>query len=115
MSDQLQKAHEHRISGQYPEAIASYREILDRSPDDAEACWGLATALMNQGEFEDCVVYFEKAVDLARDNSEYLYHLAMFHTMLGEYELAKPLFDKIILLDNHPKYVGEARKQLAYL
>jgi Flp pilus assembly protein TadD len=115
MSDQLQKAHEHRISGQYPEAESCYREVLAGAPNHAEACWGLANTLMNLGDFDSCREFFQKAVDLEADNPRFLYHMAMFLTMLGEYEEAKPLFEQVVELGTDPKLASEARKQLSYL
>lgn len=114
MSDNLEKAHSHRLNGQYQQAEALYRQILQEGANNSEACWGLGHTLMNGGDFEGCVAYFEKAIELEGQNSRYLIDLAKFQTMMGEYEKAEVLFSRVIELGEDDQLVSEAKKQLSY-
>ena len=114
MSDLLEKAHSHRLAGEYEQAEAAYRQILTCDPSSAQACWGLAHALMNEGDFDGCEIYFAQAVELDADNTLFLLDLAKFLTMLGEYDRARPFFEKVVAESDNDRLVSEAKKQLSY-
>jgi Flp pilus assembly protein TadD len=114
MSDILQTAHNHRLSGEYEQAEAAYREVLACEPANAQACWGLAHTLMNQGEFEACEVCFLQAIELDGDNCLFLLDAAKYFTMLGEYEKARPFFEQVVAQGTDDRLVSEAKKQLSY-
>ena len=113
-SDLLEQAHRYRLSGQYAEADALYRQILAEEDGCAEACWGLGHALMNLGDFDNCPLFFQRAIDTEPDNSLFLLDLGKFLCMLGEDDQAKPLFERVVALGGNERYVSEAKKQLAY-
>jgi Flp pilus assembly protein TadD len=113
-SDLLEQAHQHRISGQYPEAAALYQQALDEDGACAEACWGLGHTLMNEGDFDTCTVYFQRATDLEPDNGLFLLDLARFLAMIGEDDQAKAMFERVVALGGEERYVSEAKKQLRY-
>lgn len=115
MSDLLQQAHNHRTSGQYGQAEALYRALLEQDENCAEACWGLGHTLMNEGDFDACAEFFRRASELEPTNLLFLLDLAKFLTMLGEYEEARPLFIRIIEIGGNERIVSEAKKQLSYL
>jgi len=114
MGDNLEKAHSHRIKGEYQQAETLYRRVLQENANNAEACWGMGHTLMNRGDFDICVEYFEKAAKLDSENSRYLIDLAKFQAMLGEHEKARPLFNKVVELGQDERLVSEAKKQLSY-
>ena len=115
MSEKLQQAHSYRMSGEYPQAESLYREVLQETPDCAEACSGLGHTLMNEGDFDACVGFLRRAVEAEPDNSQYLMDLAKFHTMLAEYAQAAPLFSNIVDLNADSRLVNEAKKQLSFI
>jgi len=114
MSELLQQANQRRINGEYEQAQALYEQIVAEEASNAEACWGLAHTVMNQGEFELAGEHFHRAVQLAPQNQRFLYDFAMLHTMLGQYEEAKPLFEQVIKIDPTAPEAIEAKKQLSY-
>ena len=114
MSELLQRANEHRLNGEYDQARALYAQLVDAEPNNAEAWWGLAHTVMNQGEFKLAEEHFTHAVELAPNNPRFVYDFAMLHTMLGQYEEAKPLFERVISLDPNTQEAAEAKKQLSY-
>lgn len=114
MSKLLQQAHEHRVNGEYEQARPLYEQIVGEESDNAEAWWGLAHTVMNQGEFEAAGEHFARAVQLAPQNQRFIYDYAMLHTMLGQYEEAKPLFERVIEIDPMAREAAEAKKQLSY-
>jgi tetratricopeptide (TPR) repeat protein len=113
-SETLQQAHEHRINGEYDDAIELYNEILDEDPEHAEALWGLGLSEMNTGDFDAALEKIKQASDLEPDNQLYLLDAGKHFTMLGMYEEAKPYFEKVIELDAGSKHGAEAQKQLSY-
>jgi tetratricopeptide (TPR) repeat protein len=114
MTELLERAHNHRLSGEYPEAEALYRQILEAAGDCAEACWGLGHVLMNEGDFDSCTDFFGRAIDLDPANALYVLDLAKFLAMLGEEDQAKDLFNRVLTMGGNERYVSEAKKQLAY-
>ncbi|HEY3397142.1 MAG TPA: tetratricopeptide repeat protein [Armatimonadota bacterium] len=114
MTELLQEAHNHRLGGQYPEAEACYRQVLEADANCAEACWGLGHTLLGLGDFDGCTEFFQHAIDLEPTNALFILDLAKFLTMLGEYEQARPLFNQVIEMGANERFVSEAKKQLAY-
>ena len=110
----IEKAHEHRINGEYDEAIELYRQALDGDPDNAEALWGTGLSLMNTGEFDDALEMIGQAAELEPDNQLYLVDAGKHYTMLGMYDEARPYFERVIELDAGSKHGVEAQKQLSY-
>ena len=114
MSELLQQANERRINGEYEQAQALYEQIVAEEADNAEAWWGLAHTMMNQGEFELAGEHFQQAIQLAPQNQCFIYDLAMLHTMLGQYEEARPLFEQVIRIDPAAAEAAAAKEQLSY-
>ncbi len=113
-SEVLEQAHEHRINGEYDEAIELYRQVLAEDPDSAEAMWGLGLSLMNIGEFDEALETIVQACEAEPDNQLYLLDAGKHYTMLGMYDEAKPFFERVVELDADSKHGVEAQKQLSY-
>lgn len=114
IDDQLSQAHDHRINGQYEDALNLYRQILEAQPDHAEALWGMGLSLMNTGEFDDSLATLERAAEVEPSNQQYLLDTAMHYTMLGMYDEAKPFFLKTVEIDPGSAQGTKAQEQLAY-
>lgn len=114
VSAEVQTAHQHRIAGQYDEALVLYREALANDAASSEAWWGLALVLMNVGEFDESLDAFAKAVELDQLNLRYLLDLGKLQTMLGMFDEAKPVFERIVELNPAAKEADDARNQLRY-
>lgn len=113
-SETLREAHEHRINGEYDQAIGLYRQILDEEPEHAEALWGLGLSLMNTGEFDEALELICRAAEIEPENQLYLLDAGKHYTMLGMYDEARPYFEKVISIDAASKYGVDAQKQLSY-
>jgi tetratricopeptide (TPR) repeat protein len=112
--EQLAQAHEHRINGNYDEALRLYREVLASAPEHSESLWGLGLSLMNTGEFDEALASLERAAELEPDNQQYLLDAGKHYTMLGMYDEAKPFFLRTLEIDPSSKEGTEAQKQLSY-
>jgi tetratricopeptide (TPR) repeat protein len=115
MSELLEQAHRHRLTGQYAEADALYRRVLEEDGACAEACWGLGHTVMNgEGDFDACAEFFRRALEIEPENALYVFDLARFLAMIGEDDQAKALFERVVAIGGNERYVSEAKKQLAY-
>jgi len=82
-SEMLEQAHEHRINGEYDEAIDLYQQVLTDQAELAEALWGLGLSLMNTGEFDEALEIIVRACDAEPDNQLYLLDAGRHYTTLG--------------------------------
>lgn len=57
------------LKGQWQEAVAANRSILERFPDDVETCNRLGRALMEIGEYADARKAYERTLELDGFNS----------------------------------------------
>ncbi len=112
--DALERAHQHRIDGQYDAAIELYREVLAADPRCGAALWGLGLSLMNIGEFDEALATLDQAVQAEPNNPRYLLDTGKHYTMLGMYDEARPYFEKILEIAPDTAEAAEARKQLSY-
>ena len=110
----LADAHARRIAGDYEEACRLYRLLLEGNEALSEAWWGLGLSRMNLGEFEESIADLEKATALEPRSQRYLLDLGKHQTMLGMYDEAKPIFERIIEIDDTSREADEARNQLRY-
>lgn len=113
-NDLLQQAHEHRIDGEYEQAMQLYGQALDADAGDAEALWGMGLSLMNTGEFDEALEMIAEAAELEPSNQQYLLDAGKHYTMLGMYDEARPFFERVLELDPTSKEGVEAQKQLSY-
>jgi tetratricopeptide (TPR) repeat protein len=50
--------------GANAEAVAAYRRLLKRKPEDADALTHLAAALLNLGQVKEAIEYCQRAIQL---------------------------------------------------
>jgi len=62
----LQLKHE----GNYDQAAAEYRNLLAADPNNADAHWGLAWVLAEQGKRDQAKAEFEKFISMSSDQAK---------------------------------------------
>lgn len=107
----LQEAVNHKVVGEYEEAIAILKDILADDPDNAEAHRELGLIYGFQGLFDESVEELTIAVGLDGSRPDFLCDLAMTHAMLGMFDEAKPEFEKVLAMDPENKI---AQQQMVY-
>ncbi len=110
----LDQAHAYRIEGNYDEARPRYQQLLEASPECAEAWWGLGLTLMNQGEFDESIECLKKAAELTPDNQRYVLDLGKHYAMLGMDEEAKAAYQQVLAVDPNSREGADAATQLSY-
>ncbi len=107
----LEEAINHKVQGEYDEAIAILENVLASDPDHVEAHRQLGLIYGFQGLFDESVEALEKAVSLDDSRADILCDLAMTHAMLGMFDEAKPEFEKVLAMDPENKV---AQQQMVY-
>lgn len=110
-ASRFRKAVDHRINGQYDEAEALFKTVIADEPNNADAHHELGL-LYSFLVADDCIPELETAVRLQPDSVTFLNSLAKTHTMFGDFDKAKPLFERVLMLD---PFNEEANKNLEYL
>lgn len=108
----LEQAIQHKIEGQYDEAVALLQDVLAEEPDLPEAHHQLGLVYVFTGLFDESTVELERAVALSPESIKFLIDLGKTHTMLGDYEKAVPIFQRVLEID---PFNDEARKNLDFL
>lgn len=72
-------------AGQLQGAADIYRSLLERDPDDVEACYGLGTVRLQQSDFVGAVALLRTVVDAAPNIPEYLYNYACALQKTGDH------------------------------
>jgi tetratricopeptide (TPR) repeat protein len=103
-------------SKQYPEAIATFKSVLEASPDSVEAEFYLGTAYEQSGEpqsavktFSDLVSKSERSDELKENRKVFQQHLAAAFTDTGEPGKAIAIYEEIAKTEN------PASKQTVFL
>src|SRR5688572_14008102 len=90
--------------GRYEQAIAAYREALNRDPLKVDAYTGLGMALAAQQRYEDAIRQFQAAVVLAPDTAYLHNNLGYAYMLAGQYgEAVKALEDAQRLDGSHER------------
>jgi tetratricopeptide (TPR) repeat protein len=66
----VKQARKLTLEGKQDEAVALYKQALERSPDLFDAHLGLGIALDLQGKYQDARTHFAKAIEAAPDGSK---------------------------------------------
>lgn len=108
----LERAIQHKIQGEYDEAVALLSGILSELPNHARTHHQLGLVYGFTGLFDESVAEIEAAARLEPDSIIILNDLGKTHTMLGDYEKAIPVFEHVLERDPLNE---EAIKNLKFL
>ena len=108
----LEQAVQHKIVGEYDEAVAILQEVLAQAPELPDAHHQLGLVYVFTGLFDESTAELERAVELSPASIKFLIDLGKTHTMLGDYEKAVPIFQRVLEID---PFNDEARKNLDFL
>ncbi|HTV00266.1 MAG TPA: FG-GAP-like repeat-containing protein, partial [Luteitalea sp.] len=75
-----------RSENREDEAMAAFREVLKRDPDDVASLVNLGQLLLQRRQYAEAVPLFSRAVDLEPYNVSALYNLAVAQTRAGDRE-----------------------------
>jgi tetratricopeptide (TPR) repeat protein len=98
VGDLVTEARRLDLDGQHGEAVALYRQALERTPDSFDVHYGLARALDLHGEYAEARQHFATAVDLAPDNGsrdQALRMLGVSWTFVGNAQEAAGAFTQV--------------------
>lgn len=99
----LLRANLHAQQGALPEAEVEYRRALSKSPELAEAHFGLGMVLAKTERMEEAVLALEKACALQPQNVVFAYRSAQALLEADRFEQAIPRFQAAVALA--PKFV----------
>ena len=85
---QLARANEFGKAGDYEEAEAGYRRLLEIRPADANIHERLGVTLARQKQFPEAKENFRKALEIKPDNASALYELGNLLSLEGRYDEA---------------------------
>ena len=108
---QFEKAVEYKLSGEYDEALAVLRPLLQSHPNNAEVYHELGLIHSFKVDMDESIYYLEMAVRLAPQKVAYMLDAGKTHAMFGNDDKAKAIFEYILKLDPSNE---EAQKNLAY-
>jgi tetratricopeptide (TPR) repeat protein len=77
MPEELQLAQQHHHAGRLADAERSYRQILARDPNHADALYGLGTLALQVGQNDLAEQMIRRAIELKGEWPEACYHLAV--------------------------------------
>jgi Tfp pilus assembly protein PilF len=72
LQDRLYEAFDALVQGQYPVAVALYKELNGQYPDNPDVLFGLASAYHKLGQGKQARPYYEQAIRLAPDRDDLL-------------------------------------------
>jgi tetratricopeptide (TPR) repeat protein len=81
--------------GDYADAIASYRRVLELTPDDHDAKVGLGRALAFAGQYDAALQNFQELLKKRRDDTDALEGLARVQAWAGRPAAALPIFQNL--------------------
>ena len=86
-------------AGQLQGAADVYRALLERDPDNLDACYGLGTVRLQQGDFVAAVALLKTVVEAAPDVPEYLFNYACALQQAGDYFAAVDSLESACRID----------------
>ena len=106
---------QHRIDGDYEQAVACLQQALALEPNDAQLHLELGLAYCFSGLFDESIQEMETAAKLDAADPEIHLHLGKTYTMLGMYDEGAATFRRVLAIATPgDKHYAEAEKQLAY-
>lgn len=89
----------HQQAGDLESAGESYRKVLERDPDQAEALYRLGELASLEGDVAGAIGLFERAVESARDVAQYRYALGCMLGSAGQLAQAAERYREALALD----------------
>lgn len=117
----LERADSARLDGNYDEAVANYKRVLELDPNNARAHLGLGLIYSFgwEGMFAEACIELEKAIELSPPDPELWVYLGKAYQQVGWMEdsqeafaKSKEAFQKALEIDPSNE---EAIKQLRYM
>lgn len=108
---EFEKAVQHKVVGEYDEALAVLRPLLQTQPHNAELLHELGLIHSFKVDMDESIYYLELAVRMAPQSVPYMLDAGKTHAMFGNDDRAKAIFEYILKLDPVNE---EAKKNLAY-
>jgi tetratricopeptide (TPR) repeat protein len=96
MNTDLSRASALKNQGRTEEAIAVYRQVIDREPSNGLALYNLAAALGDMGAFEETLVFCDRALAASFDRAETWLVRARALTSLGRFDAARQSFESAL-------------------
>lgn len=108
----IEQALEHYKSGDFAEAEALYRKMLEEEPDNPEVLFMLSLSRQQQNDLEEPVQLLGHALRVQPQNPTLHHALGSVYIRRRELDLAESSFFEAVALD--PNYV-EAQNAIAYI
>jgi Flp pilus assembly protein TadD len=93
------EAYQQLENSQFPEAIRTFRQAIERDPDDSLAHYVLAAALSANDQEREALAEYQKAAELTPMNPTFLDHLAVSLALNGDSDGAIDQLRKAIEVD----------------
>lgn len=99
VDERLQRAVALKVDGQYGDAEAELRSILESEPDNPQARRELGLVLGFTGLFDESIAELRRAVQLNGGFFQARVDLALTLMMLGEYDEARKELETVLEMD----------------
>lgn len=93
-------AHIHIVRGQYPEAIAAYRKLVEQEEIGAVYRRGLAFLLFHDKQFEEAEMILDELIEEKPEDSELYYYRALIYSESDRHDQASSEFENALELDS---------------
>lgn len=80
---QFQTGNDYYESGQYEQAIAAYKKVIELDPTHQAAYANLGVVYYQQQQFDLAISQYKKALELKSDDTEVAYNLAVLYLRQG--------------------------------
>ncbi|HVK02846.1 MAG TPA: tetratricopeptide repeat protein [Armatimonadaceae bacterium] len=111
-AQRFQKAIEHKLVGEYDQAIGLLESILAEQPTNAEVFHELGLIHSFRAYMDESFAALEQAVRLSPTSVPYILSLGKTYAMFGEDDKARRAFQYVLQQD---PFNDEAQKQLSFL
>lgn len=107
------QAREHFRARRFPLAVAAYREVVSRSPEDAAAHAGLGASLLAQGDAASAAQAYVRATQLAPTQAAYFAALGAAQERARDVAAATAAYQRALALDPSARLAREGLARLA--
>ena len=109
------KANKAFENGEFQESISRYENILDKSPNDAEANFYMAESFRLSNRASEAIPYYKKAVEGKLDNDSLGFFYAYALKASGDYDQAGQQLDRFIASTSNELYLKRANDEIQNL